>query len=167
VRPERRDRPGPAQPARKSGATATGLAIGGTLAGMGLLALGGGTDSDPLAWAGVGVLAVGPSAGHFYAGETGHGLITSGVRAASMAAFVAGFEMSFCIFDCEQTDTRKAGTVLAFAGIGAYWAATIYDVVDAHQAAGRANRRNAAALPALLTTPDGQRAPGLVVAGSF
>jgi hypothetical protein len=151
----------------KSGAAATGLAIGGTLGGFALIALGGSQESEPLAWTGVALATVGPAAGHFYAGETGHGLVTSSVRAAGITAFAVGFEMSFCLFECEQTEERRQGELLALAGLGVYAAATIYDVVDAHQAAGRANQRRAAATAAVLTTPNGHRAPGLVIAGRF
>lgn len=158
------------RPDDKSGGTATALAIGGTLGGFGLMALGGQLESEPLAYAGLGVFVVGPAAGHFYAGEATHGLVTSGVRAAGIATFAVGFDMSFCIFECEPTDERRTGEALAFVGLGIYAAATLYDVIDAHQAADRANRRAAArALPApvVLATPDGHRVPGLALAGRF
>lgn len=154
----------------KSGATATGLAIGGTVAGFALMAAGGNAESEELSWLGLGVAVVGPAAGHFYAGEPGHGVLTSTLRAASIASFAVGFDMSFCLFDCSDVSVaqRRTGDLLVFAGLGMYAATTIYDLVDAHQAAGRANRRRAAtAAPALLRTPDGGQAPGLVLAGSF
>ncbi len=154
----------------KSEATATGLAIGGTVAGFALMAAGGAQDSEAMGWIGLGVATVGPAAGHFYAGETGHGLVTTTIRAASIASFAVGFEMSFCLFDCANRDVarRRTGDMLAFGGLGLYAATTIYDLVDAHQAAQRANRRLAMApTPALLITPDGNRAPGMVLAGRF
>lgn len=157
-------------PEAKSGTTATELAIGGTVAGFALMAVGGEQDSATLSWIGLGVATVGPAAGHVYAGETGHGLLTSSIRAASIASFAVGFDMSFCLFDCANANVerRRTGDLLAFAGLGLYAAATIYDVVDAHQAARRANHRLAAtAAPALMTTPDGNRAPGMVLAGRF
>src|SRR5262245_33817958 len=48
-------------PEAKSGVAATGLAIGGTLGGFALMAAGGSTESDGLAWVGLGVATVGPS----------------------------------------------------------------------------------------------------------
>ena len=157
-------------PAPKDGTTATLLAIGGTAAGFGLIALGGQSDTEGLALLGVGVMAVGPSAGHFYAGETGHGLVTSGIRAGGMVATAVGFSMSFCLFDCEARDQteRHNGELLMLTGLGVYAATTLYDLVDAHQAVARVNKRHIeAATAALITTPDGHRAPALVVAGTF
>lgn len=154
----------------KSGAVATGLAIGGTLGGFALAAAAGDQESEALGWVALGVVTIGPAAGHFYAGEIGHGVTTSAIRAGAAAAFVTGFNMSFCLFECadRSVDQRRVGTVLAWAGVGIYTASIIYDVVDAHQAADRANRQYAtAAAPAMLTTPDGGHAPGMVLAGSF
>ena len=45
----------------KSGATATGLAIGGTVAGFALMAAGGNAESEELGWLGLGVAVVGPA----------------------------------------------------------------------------------------------------------
>ena len=91
----------------KSGATATGLAIGGTVAGFALMAAGGNAESEELGWLGLGVAVVGPAAGHLYAGEIGHGVLTSTLRAASIASFAVGFDMSFCLFDCSDVSVAQ------------------------------------------------------------
>lgn len=155
-------------PAVKSGGAATALAIGGTVGGFAVMALGGVEDSEGLALLGLGVATVGPSAGHFYAGDTGHGLLASGIRAGAIVTLAVGADMSFCLFDCSDKDVgrQRAGTMLAFAGLGLYAATTIYDIVDAHQAARRANRA-AVATATVLTTPDGNHAPGLMLGGRF
>lgn len=162
-------RPDARAPEHKSGEVATGLAIGGTLAGFGLMAAGGALESESLTWTGLGVALVGPSAGHIYAGEGRHALVTSSLRAGSFGMFAVGFSMSFCIFDCEDKSVseRRNGELLAFGGLGLYVATTLYDIVDAHQATRRANRAAAAAAPAVLTSPDGNRAPGMVLTGAF
>jgi hypothetical protein len=154
----------------KSGGVATGLAIGGTLGGFAMMVVGANAEAESLAWVGLGVTTVGPSAGHLYAGESGHALATTAIRAGAIAIFAVGFDMSFCLFDCEDRDVeeRRNGELLAFGGLGLFAAATVYDIVDAHQAARRANRRAAATpVPVVLTSPDGHRAPGLVLTGRF
>src|SRR6188474_2284821 len=75
-RPDARD--------EKDGSIATGLAIGGTLAGFGLMAAGGANESEGLSWVGLGVAVVGPSAGHMYAGEGRHAFVTSSIRAGGV-----------------------------------------------------------------------------------
>lgn len=159
------------EPGPKSGRVATSLAIGTTLAGVALMAIGGDSDSEPLAFVGAGLTTIGPSAGHIYAGEGAHAATSSLIRAGAIGIAGIGVGMSFCIFDCEDVDIdqRRAGTMIAFVGVGLFAAATIYDVVDAHQAADRANRRAAdlAASPAIIRSPDGARAPGMVLTGRF
>lgn len=155
----------------KSGATATALAVGGTIGAFALSAVAADRELEPLSWVGLGAAVVAPAAGHLYAGEGKHALVSSGVRAAGLGVFAIGFEMSFCLF-CSDDDPdvgeRRTGTMLAFAGLATYVGATLYDVIDAHQAAGRSNRRRALALtPAVLPTTDGGRAPGLVLGGAF
>jgi hypothetical protein len=165
----------PAAPAR-SESTATLLAVGATAAGFGLLALAthrdGGDDTltSALAWSGLGLVVVGPSAGHIYAGEGGHALGFSALRLGSLAALGVGLIASLNECDvvgpCQDGSKGGARALMAAGAIG-YVGLTIYDIHDASAAVRRASARALALTPAPLRTPGGRTAPGLVLAGSF
>lgn len=87
---------------------------------------------------------IGPSLGHMYAGRTGRGLATIGLRAAlSAGGLVAA--LAICPFDgCSTDESAQAGTVfLAAAGLVA--ASIVYDVVTAPASARWYNARHRSA----------------------
>lgn len=156
-------------PPQRSPETATLLAVGGTAAGWGLLFAGAGLNSSPAVFAGMAGIAVGPSLGHFYAGERNRGLATMGIRFAGEALMMLGaigaLAGAFCSDDCPKNDW--AGPVL-LGGAIAVAGATIYDVADAHRAVERqARARTLVVTPAPVVAPSGAMAPGLAVAGTF
>jgi hypothetical protein len=130
-----------------TGAAAVG-ALAGTLAGVSLLVVAHERDQPELAWVGAGLLALGPASGHFQAGETGHGVVTTSIRAASMAVFVTTYDGSLCLFDCpDRRGARRATDLLALGALYVCAAATIYDVLDARRLDGDASSRLAAPSP--------------------
>jgi hypothetical protein len=157
----------------RDGTTATLLAVGGTVGGFALSMYAAERDSTGLGVLGFSATMVGPSLGHLYAGETGHALVTTAIRTAGIVTFAAAFGDAFCILcsdqdqsPAERRDEQVSG-LIAFAGFGVYASATVYDLIDARHAARRANRRTTVATPTILVSPDGARAPGLVLGGSF
>jgi len=142
--------PPPEVPDPKSESTATMLAVGTTAAGFALFAIGvhGGREGSPgMATLGVLSAIIGPSAGHIYAGETGHAVGMTVVRGAGLIAFAVGAigmtstTVADCI-DCAPThahDDKASSERLMWIGGVAFVASTIYDIVDAPRAARRRN----------------------------
>ena len=152
---------------RKSAAVAEGLSVGGTLGGAALTLAGIEADSGPLTLTGVGLLIVGPGAGHLYAGDADHSLLTSLIRLAGVGVIGYGLTKlsplqceDFC--EDDQGDDTQAG-LLMVGGAVTFLGATVWDVVDAPRAA---HRHNLSLTPTVLPATDG-RAPGLTLAGSF
>lgn len=160
--------------ARKEPATAAALAIGLTVGGYALVSLAGTVEDRSedgavaLALVGFSLATIGPSTGHFYAGETGRGVGSIGVRMGGIAAMGLGATMLCILCDDEESDrSADRGVALILLGMGVYAGATIYDFIDAPRAARRTNRRRAVvATPTVLRGPDGA-APGFVVGGAF
>jgi hypothetical protein len=166
----------------KSPATATAWAVGTTLAGAGLFLAGGALvdhDEDAAGAAmatGLVVGAVGPSAGHLYAGEVGHALLSTTARAAGGVMMVTGVFMAdpidLCFGpadSCPEEEGDDTGWLIAAAGVALVAGTTVYDLVDAPRAARRANRRAAAravVVPTAVRAADGL-APGMAFAGTF
>ena len=120
-------------------------------------------------------ILLGPSAGHFYVGETRHGLITLGIRAALVGGSFAMYGAALSSrpdrpnnsFD---DDTSSILGMLAFTlAIGAFGVG-IYDFIDAPRAANRANARtlisSVAVAPTVIRTGRENRL-GLVIAARF
>ena len=84
----RRRQPPPMQAPRPYRSPTTGflLSFGSTTVPMGLGVLGGSTGG---AWVFLGGIVVGPSVGHFYAGQVVRGLGTTGLRAAGAAVGIS------------------------------------------------------------------------------
>jgi len=150
------------------------LAFGATALGLGF-AVGGQDPARPDAggsrlvlWAGMSALAVGPSAGHFYAGEVRHGLVLSAVRGVAVFAMAYPWRIVHpTCADCRST--TRGLNLIAWGGLAVWGGLTIYDLLDARRAAHRANdrARSLTIAPTVLPTPDGRTATGLVVAGTF
>jgi hypothetical protein len=153
-----------AEPPSPTGALA--WSIGGTLAGVGVTAGGIEAQSGEIFLGGELILAVGPSAGHFYAGETSHGLVVSGLRAGAIALFDYGVGASVgCGIDDHSTnDCADGPAVAAIAGLAAVAGLTIYDWIDAPRAAHRAAARASDLTIAPLAD---RRGAGLAIVGRF
>jgi hypothetical protein len=138
-------------PARKKPGEAAMRSLAGTFlcgAGAGLsvamLSAGGDRDADdrPMRTPGAvigavsaAVCVVGPSAGHFYAGESGRAWISSGVRAGGLVLLAAGLPGTF-------TDSRDDNNrALVTAGLVVVGGSMLYGIIDGPRAVGRHNRR--------------------------
>jgi hypothetical protein len=172
----------PAQPApeAKSGSTATLLAIGTTLGGFALINAGAQNGDDSVIMGGIMMSLIGPSVGHFYAGETGHGVKMSLLRTGSALVLGMGLiaslntESGASCNDCgtqthDHDDSSKARQMVWIGG-GTLVAATLYDLWDAHNAARRANEaaaRKWTLAPSMMTSASGTTAPALTIAGTW
>lgn len=135
----------------KSEGTATMLSIGTTAAGFALLAASGKQQNggEGMGMLGAIALLVGPSAGHIYAGETGHAVGMTLVRVGALTAFIAGVFQATTVYaaDCLDPctgytgDDRDNGATLMWVGGISFVAATVYDIIDAPRAARRRNAK--------------------------
>lgn len=161
----------------KSEGTATLLSLGATTGGFLLLASAGKQQDGGGEMATLGVLAlmIGPSAGHIYAGETGHAVGMSLVRGGAAIAFVAGivkattaYSGSDCIDWCEGSRDSDNGATLMWVGGLTFVAATVYDIIDAPRAAHRRNlkERQYSVAPMIVGSAT-SRTPGIGFAGKF
>jgi hypothetical protein len=129
----------------------------------------------PILYTGLGLLAVAPSLGEFYAGQ--YLTIGMGVRIAGTGLAVYTLERytqpSKCISDPPSEPNRcKSLTegaypllgIAAITFIGGVW----YDVLDASDAADRYNKKHGftTVVPAVVPGPQGP-APGVLIGGTF
>jgi hypothetical protein len=129
----------------------------------------------PILYTGLGLLAIMPSLGEFYAGQ--YLTIGMGVRVAGAGLAVYALENytqpSKCISDPpSEPDRCKSLTegaypllgIAAITFIGGVW----YDVLDASDAAERYNKKNGftTVVPAVMPGPQGP-APGMMIGGTF
>jgi len=142
----------------KSPWVATGLALGVTVGGLGIGGVADSLDPDassPMTWIGLGIgyagIAGGPSTGHWYAGEGKHALTWTVARGAGLAAAGGGIYLAFHAYDDDRAVVP--GVLLASAGTVAFTVGLYWDVVDAHRAAHRANRRARQASPMIVAVP--------------
>jgi hypothetical protein len=154
-----------------SPAAAFGLSLAGTAVGWGGLLMAAEVDSEALGWVAVGGILVGPSLGHFYAGEVGRGLGHTGIRLGAGAIFVVGAAITFsdCFFTEEEECDGSSGPLIMLGGAALGAGSTIYSIVDAPRAATRANqkRRRFVITPAPLVGPERSTGLGLLVGSSF
>ncbi len=162
----------------KSEGTATMLSLGTTAGGFLLLAAAGKQQDGGGEMGTLGVLAllIGPSAGHIYAGESGHAVGMTLVRGGAALAFIAGVVKattsygSDCIDWCESSGgDRDNGATLMWVGGLSFVAATVYDIMDAPRAARRRNakERSYGVQPMFVGTSANSRTPGVGFAGKF
>jgi len=149
---------------RKSPSTALAWALGSTFAGWGLAAGGIAGGNAGLFIFGEAVSAFGPSAGHFYAGEYGHGFATSLIRGGALFAadviLVLAFE--------EDLNGGDSGEGLFFTSVAVAAGLGLYDWIDAPRAATRANRASGFELGlAPMATERGRPTVALTVARKF
>ncbi len=107
-----------------------------------------------LALVGLGAV-VGPSAGHFYAGEAGRGLATTGLRLLAFGN-TAGFGVFGAATMFNSRDTAVGWMLLALAGVSGAggFGLMVYDLVDAPSAARRANREDQSPQKDQAVVPD-------------
>jgi hypothetical protein len=142
---------------------ATGLSVGTTLAGVGLLAATSDGNSTAAGLVGIGlILSIGPSAGHLYAGDYSHATFASVGRGAALAGFTLG--LLGTLLD-EDGDGGSAAPALMLLGVGTYLGLTFYDWADADDAVVRVERRSRKQLA--LAPWVGPQQTGLVLAGAF
>jgi hypothetical protein len=96
-------------------------------------------------------LAAGPSAGHWYAGEGQHAVTWTAVRGAGIAAVAGGIYFAFDAYDDDRA--LVPGVLVAAVGTAAFTVGLYWDLVDAHRAAHRANRRSRGSLPSVTVAP--------------
>jgi len=168
-------------PELKSESNATLLAIGATLGGVALAAAGGQHGEGSVVFGGVALMLIGPSAGHFYAGENGHGAKMTLLRTGAALVLGVGVMEQTMAADCAAPvdggsggcgtgDSRDNGKKLMWIGGATLIGATLYDLWDAHNAADRANAKAArtwSVAPSMMAGASGTMAPALTVAGSF
>jgi hypothetical protein len=162
---------GEEESSRRSEGVATGLAIGGAVAGPALLFLANriaekADDDGPANAIGVfggALVIVGPSFGHWYAGK----LLTVGMalRAGGLAAGGLGLMANYtCIPEDTSCGHKPLPMVLMAAGGAALLGGTAWDLVTAHTQARRWNARHEVTL---TPVPLGARGAGLVLGGRF
>lgn len=153
--------------------TAAGVSGAVTLAGF-LTTPEGEAFNEPVLYTGLGMLAVTPSLGEFYAGQ--YLTIGMGIRAAAagLAIYTLSSQTTPVICDTPGANHDLACRsfkenaypllgVSAIAFVGGVW----YDVLDAGDSADRYNRKHGFSVaPATLSGPQGL-APGLMVSGQF
>ena len=160
----------------KSPAVAFGLSLLGTGAGVfALLAASHVDHGEYFGAAGIATLVVGPSLGHFYAGEGSRGARHAALRLGAVAVMGAGLLVALsspCAFGPENHDdcpNARDGFGLGILAAGAVLGAgsAVYSVFDAPNAAERTNRRASSLtlLPAPIIGPD--HTAGLSLSGSF
>jgi hypothetical protein len=172
--------PAPQPLQQKSEGTATMLSLGTTALGLALIA-GAANDNhgDGMATLGLITLMVGPSAGHFYAGETGHAVGTSLLRGGAFLAFVVGVIKATSVaavgadcFDCSSGSSyerdRRDGERLMWIGGLSFVALSIYDIIDGPRAVRRRNERGRGFMmaPAMVAAPSGP-VPAVGLSGRF
>jgi hypothetical protein len=177
--------PAPIASEQKSEGVATALAIGATTAGFMMIGSGASRGGDGMITAGLITMVIGPSAGHIYAGETGHAVKMSLLRGAGFVTFMAGAIKATTVHDvapaepcvdCVQPQPQhssnnrdNAGTLMWIGGL-TFVAASVYDMLDASRAARRTNIKNAHMLtvvPSYAQTQSGAVAPGVALTGRF
>jgi len=164
----------------KSASTATALAAGATLGGLALAFSGAEHRDGSVVLGGLALMMIGPSAGHFYAGEASHGVKMSLLRTGGLLILGVGLLASTTAVDCAAIDgelsncsTRDShanGERMMWIGGATLVGATLYDLWDAHNAAHRANEKAArmwTVAPSIMAGASGSTVPALTVGGSF
>lgn len=155
----------------KSPGAAVTLAIAGTALPFVAFAAAGNGDDGALVLAGLGGLIIGPSLGHFYAGDTRTGLVQAGVRAGSMGLMLAGaiVLLDECGFEGDPECNETPGAMMIIGGGVLVVGSAIYSIIDAPLAAHRHNQRGArlSLMPAPVTGPDRSVGLGLHLGATF
>jgi hypothetical protein len=161
-----------AMPEDKNPATALSLSVLGTAAGLGMMAVGAETDSGALGLLGIATTLVGPSLGHFYAGEPGRGVAQSGIRVGGAGLMLGGAIWLFaeCFSLSGEPCEGGAGPAIVMAtGLAVTTGSALYSIYDAPRAARRQNARarRLVLTPAPVVGPDHSSGFGLHLGGQF
>jgi hypothetical protein len=165
----------------KSESVATGLSLGITAAGVGLIALGvmnAASDAPlhdalpPLLTAGVAGVVLGPSAGRWYARDAWSAGL--GLRLAGAAGFAIGSSLALSELykwrPQRDTSTFDLGLRIGAVGGAAFVTGVVLDLATAHRAVERYNRAHAArklsVVPTVVRAANAPQA-GLAVIGTF
>ena len=163
--------PSAEQDGDRSPAVALGLSLAGTAVAYGSLFAAAEADSEALGWVAFGGMMVGPSLGHFNAGDVGRGLGHSGIRLGAAGIFVAGALVAFddCFFTEEEECDGSAGPLIMLGGGLLGVGSTIYSIVDAPRAArpSNATKQRVLITPAPVVGPDRSTGFGLQLGSSF
>ena len=111
-------------------------------------------------------MAIGPSLGHWYAGDADIAPLL--VRAAGGAILVAGVADGFCLFTCTTNQNVELGIGL-FGGGALIIGSTLYDMATAPRAVHRHNEQHRVdfqVVPMVSRTSAGNTT-GVTVGGSF
>jgi hypothetical protein len=170
----------PAPIEAKRASTATALAIGATLGGLALASSGAEHNDSSVVFGGLALMMLGPSAGHFYAGETSHGVKMSLLRTGGLLILGVGLITSNTAVDCaaiegevsncSTRDSHANGEKMMWIGGATLVGATLYDLWDAHNVADRANEKAVrmwTVAPSIMAGASGGTVPALTVGGSF
>lgn len=153
----------------KSPGVALGLSLLGTAAGYATFVAAIDSEQEGLVWLGLGGMVVGPSLGHFYAGESGRALGHSLIRVGALGTMFTGAVVM--VVDCwdEEDDCGAAGPVLIVGGALLGVGSTLYSIVDAPAAANRHNqeRRRLVLTPAPVIGPDRSTGYGVALGAAF
>lgn len=166
------ERVAPSTPQAKSPKAAVGLSVLGTVVPLLMIGtavgLGDGTPEGhmPLYLAGMTGTFIGPSIGHWYAGEVG----TAGLLGRGLGAGLIGVGAAMSLNCLGSPDAScepdRAGEVIAVAGIALYAGSTIYDIATAGRAAKRWNLAHVQVAPTLVGGA-GHSTLGLGISGRF
>ena len=167
--------PAPELSGGKSPTPAIALSLGGTAAGIGLIALGGNIHHEdevelPLVATGVAAVVLGPSFGELYAGRGWTPGLSMRAGGLLLGAVGFGVALQECGADPEGSCDPTAGGVIFLGGAALFIAGGVYDIVTAPRAARAWNASHAQELlvvPTALHDARGGAAPGLTVAGTF
>lgn len=158
-----------------------GVAISGSLlvtaAGIGTMVVGIGTDNGALGLIGFTTTLLGPSFGHFYAGEYGRGLMHSGLRLGATAMTIAGAAWTGsvllgCAFGDDSDCNGSVGApLLLVGGVVLGGASIVHSIKDGPRAVQRYNEKARARqlriTPAPVVGPDRSAGLGLQLGGRF
>jgi hypothetical protein len=151
----------------KSAATTVGVAAGGALLGL-VSVIGFANSKGPLPYVGVAALVALPSAGRWYAGETGVEHIA--VRTAGAVAMVGGakYVCGSRYEPCSHSDAAdRWGFYTAIAGAGVIALDTLWDVATSGRAAERYNSAHSISATPMVNVGNGSSTVGMTVTGQF
>jgi hypothetical protein len=154
----------------KSPGVALGLSLLGTAGGYAAIAAGSENGNEGLVWLGLGGILVGPSLGHFYAGESGRAIGHSLIRLGAVGTMFAGAVITFAdCWDDEDGDCGSVGPVIIVGGAVLGVGSTVYSIADAPAAARRHNqeRRRFLLTPAPLVGPGRSTGYGVALGATF
>ncbi len=159
--------PAPREPAgNKDPGVATLLSIAGTVVPTAIVVSAAGTENGSvgLVLAGLLGMELGPSLGHWYAGD----YLTPGLgmRAGGTALLVVGLGEALQCIDVNDGSCRSGGEAPLLIGAGLFVTGTIYDIATAGHAANTWNKEHLQLAPTMISSA-GHATVGVGLGGSF